>query len=459
MKRLIGICLLLVTFASHGAGFSETEWERVLMSQAEHVLAFYHALLGKNLSDAGLYLETELERNVAFARLSAARAAALEGLSKNLDADPTPLLREARLNGQAAYAIADHVGYLGWLHQRLVAVRKTHCDADSVARLVKDFAMSGTPEIKRMMGEIQKQITEVQKKGVEGFSAFSFNVHVAIDHQGGGSPVSVSTPVPAAGGDPRATIVSITTAVGSAIGAMFFGIGSVLGAAIGAIIGWIVSVLFCGIFFTDPSVKLIQELRAQSQAIVSAIDSLQKKGFSEAAMRYCKTFGLDPTAAKLARDIEARWPSLVAEVDASVATVVESNRRLDRKYAEQLKRIHEEVLPYVETWINKRFDACFAEIKTRSAESRRYAGDKLPEPLRVLLDDKAGARARFLAEEQLWSRLLEGEVRYSAGPAFTFQPEFASQARELVAWDGVARAIYQRLNRALPGEALPGGKP
>jgi hypothetical protein len=104
----------------------------------------------------------------------------------------------------------------------------------------------------------------------------------------------------------------------------------------------------------------------------------------------------------------------------------------------------------VQSLVDQKFEESFAQIEKASTESKKFAADTLVKPLQTLLQGSPTESEKFHAEQDLLRAVLKGDAIYSATKSFSFQPQSDGEAKALVAWDGIVRAVYGRLNRDWP---------
>ena len=444
MRRILTI-LLFASYSLQAAnvGFSETQWKDVLNTNLDASLTGIYMFLGKNISDAALLLEYQLERDTTLLKMIAIKMQALRASLEASDGETLPsLLREVRLTHQAARSVAAHAEMLGGYYSRIRSAFQNACSEQTISLISKDFSTTGVLQVKSIIKNLQSQMTEVIKKDVTSFQ-------VTINASGGqgtyGSFQSNGT-----SSNVQRAIVALFWVVGLIAGAAFFANPEV-GAAVGSLVGSLVATILCGLFFSDPTVEMVKLLRAQSDYVVSATETLGRTGIKGSMKKFCGLYLEEDILKETFGEVEKNWPYLIMESSKYMAEITQIDEAIQSDFDQELDRLKNDVYPTVKLVIDEKFEACFAEIKRRSDDSRAFAEAKLPEPLKALFDPKTGGAERLSREENLWAALVEGEIKYSSLRGFGFQRSSEEgEAKELLAWDGIAKAVYRSLDKKLP---------
>jgi hypothetical protein len=196
---------------------------------------------------------------------------------------------------------------------------------------------------------------------------------------------------------------------------------------------------------------MVDKLREQSSHIVAAVDELASNGIKAPAKKFCGLYFEEKLLKDLFGEVEKNWPKLRSEIQQSSEAVLVEQKAIETAYEEDLERLKVEVYPTLQTLLNDKFEACFANIKIRSQESKKFAETRLTAPLKLLLDNSSSSHmTRQAQEENLWAAIIEGDAKYSALSRFSFQSDAQSEAKEFLAWDGISEAVYRTLDRKLP---------
>lgn len=452
MKILLTVFLLLpLTGFADDIGYSRDQWEKLFSAQVDTALNTNYAFLAKMVADGAISLEQQLEQNKSVSAIIAARIRqAEESLNGVGVKNPAPALKESRLMLQAADAIRLHTQQLASLNSRMQKAYLAACEPESVKRLDGTFSSSGFIAAREMLKDLSDRINKVIENGVEGLTvSFGYS---------NGQIVTDKTGAEARGNDPNVARMQGAIVTGFMTAGAMLGtaipipvVGTIIGAIIGLIIGFIVGWIF-GLIFGNPTSRIVGKLQDQGTYIKESVDSLERRGIVEPATRFCNLHMKNVDLAAIIADVDKRVALLRGQIDASLAEVTKSATTIDAVYKDELQRLKNDVYPTVQLLVNEKFEACYADIKGRSDEGKKYANAELVAPLKSFLAPDSNPATRFQAEKDLWVKLVEGDVRYAATNAFGFQKEASQEAKELMAWDGIAKAVYNKLDQRYSAE-------
>lgn len=452
MKSVLA-ALLFFTFpaSADDVGYSRSDWEKMFSGNVAIALNTNFAFLAKSLMDGALTMEAQVEQNVVLAQMVAARMRQTEENLRGAGVkNPAPALKDSRLFMQAGESIRLHTDQLVALQARLQRAYKVACEPETIKRLNGTFTSSGYVQVKGMLEDINQKIADVQKNGIDGISV-QVGYYNGMQNQGGGTVYGNDADMAKI----QSGIITGFMAAGVIIGTAIPVIGNVLGGIIGFIIGVIVSWIV-GLIFGSPTFKIVDILREQSQHICESIDSLERHGIIEPSIRFCNLHLKNPDLAAVLADVDQRVAKLNGNIQSSLEEVKKSGETIDTIYKDELQRLKNDVYPTVQALVNDKFEACYADIKLRSDEGKKYASTQLVGPLKLFLATETDPGGRFQAEKDLWAKLVEGDIRYAATNAFGFQKEASYEAKELMAWDGIAKAVYTKLDQRFSAEKETG---
>ncbi len=448
MKSFLAVLFLFPLAASAEVGYSRADWEKMFTGQVDIALNTNFAFLAKTIMDGAVTMEDQVDQNVVLANLVAARMRQAEESLRGAGANnPAPALKDSRLMLQAADSLRLHTAQLLTLQSRLQRAYKMACEPDTIQRLNGSFSSSGYVAVKGMLKDINAKIADAQKNGVDGISVkLGYYQGQTIPGSGGTVQGNDSDLAQVQSG-----IVSGFMAAGVMIGTAIPVIGNILGGIIGFIIGVVVAWIV-GLIFGNPTSKVVGALRDQASHIRESIDSLERRGIVEPSTRFCNLHMTNPELAAVIADVNKRVAQLNGQIQTSLEEVKRSGETIDTIYKEELTRLKDDVYPTVQMLVNEKFEACYADIKVRSDEGKKYASAQLVAPLKAFLAIEGDPGVRYQAEKDLWVKLVEGDIKYAATNAFGFQKEASLEARELMAWDGIAKAVYTKLDQRFSAE-------